>query len=102
MVSQLENLISTLITIDKKSRVADVIKIMLGKKIGRVLVTENEKITAIITEKDLGLFLLRDKSDRTLQQIPLSELTKSLLTISQLEGIQKCAKKMLENSIGSL
>jgi CBS domain-containing protein len=75
---------------------------MLDKKIGRVLVAENEKITSIVTEKDLGLFLLKDKSDRTLQQIPLSELTKSILTISQLEDIQKCAKKMLENSIGSL
>jgi CBS domain-containing protein len=101
-MSQLENLMSTPITVDKKSKVADVIKIMLDKKIGRVLVTENEKITSIVTEKDLGLFLLKDKSDRTTQQIPLSELTKSVLTISQLTGIQKCAKKMFENSVGSL
>jgi hypothetical protein len=28
---------------------------MLDKKIGRVLVAENEKITSIVTEKDLGL-----------------------------------------------
>lgn len=85
-----------------ESTIADVTKIMLEKKIGRVLVIENEKITSIITEKDLGLFLLKDKSDRTLQQIPLSELAKPILTISQSMGIQECAKIMLENSIGSL
>lgn len=90
------------ITIDKESTIADVTKIMLDKKISRVLVTENGKINSIITEKDLGLFLLKDKSDRTLQQIPLSELTRSLLTIPQSTDIKKCAKTMLDNNIGSV
>lgn len=101
-MSQLEELMNTPITIGKKSTIADVTKIMLDKKVGRVLITENQKITSIVTEKDLGLFLLKDKSDRTLQQIPLSELTKPILTISQFTDIQKCAKTMFENSIGSL
>jgi CBS domain-containing protein len=75
---------------------------MRDKKISRVLVTENEKITSIVTEKDLGLFLLEDKSDKTLQQIPLRELVKEILTVSKFMNIQECAKKMLENNIGSL
>ena len=102
MMLKLEELMSTPITIEKELTLADITKTILDKKISRVLVTENEKITSIVTEKDIGLFLLSDKSDRTLQQIPLSELTKSVLTISSFMTIQECAKKMLENNIGSL
>ena len=101
-MSQLEKLMHTPIEIDIESTIDNIVKIMLGKKIGRVLVTENKKITSIITEKDLGLFLLKDKSDRTLQQIPLSELVKPILTISQSAKSQDGAKIMLENKIGSL
>ncbi|MDH3736760.1 MAG: CBS domain-containing protein [Nitrosopumilus sp.] len=101
-MSQLEELMSIPITINKESTIADVTNIILDKKISRVLVTENENVTSIITEKDLGLFLLNDKSDRTLQQIPLNELTKPILTISKFMEIQKCAIAMLENGIGSL
>lgn len=99
---QLEELMSAPITIDIESTTDEVVKTMIGKKIGRVLVTENGKITSIITEKDLGLFLLKDKSDRTLQQIPTRELVKPILTISQSTKSQDGAKIMLENSIGSL
>lgn len=92
----------TPITIDIESTIDEVVKIMLEKKIGRVLVTKNKEIISIITEKDLGLFLLKDKSDRTLQKIPLREIVKSILTISQSAKSQEGAKIMLENRIGSL
>ena len=101
-MSRLEELMNSPTTLDIESTIEDVVKIMNGKKIGRLLVTENKKITSIITEKDLGLFLLKDKSDRTLQQIPSSELVKPILTISQSAKSQDGAKIMLENSIGSL
>ena len=101
-MSQLIELMNIPITIDIESTIADATKIMLDKKISRVLVTKNEKITSIVTEKDLGLFLLKDKSDRTLQQISLSEIIKPVLTISQSIMIQECAKTMLQNNIGSL
>ncbi|QLH07282.1 CBS domain-containing protein [Nitrosopumilus ureiphilus] len=101
-MSQLEELMNSPITTGIESTIADIAKIMLEKKISRVLVTENEKITSIVTEKDLGLFLLKDKSDRTLQQIPLSELSKPIITTSQSTEIQECAKIMLEKNIGSL
>ena len=90
------------ITIEKKSTIEDIVKIMLGGKIGRVLVTEDRKITSIVTEKDIGYFLLEDKSDRTLKQIHLDELAKPILTISYLADIQKCTKMMLVNNVGSL
>ncbi len=90
------------ITIDIESTIADVAKIMLENNISRVLVTENEKITSIVTEKDLGLFLLKDESDRTLLQIPLREVKKTIMIIPQTVEIQEGAKIMLENNIGSL
>lgn len=90
------------ITIDIESTIEDIMKIMVDKKIARVLVVENKKITSIITEKDLGLFLLRDDSDRTLRQIPIKELIKPIQTISQHNNIQDCANMMLEKKIGSL
>ncbi len=99
---QLEKLMHTPITIDIESTIEDILKIMLEKKISRVIVTENKKITSIVTEKDIGLFLLKDKSDRTLQQIPSSELVKPILTISQSAKSQEVAKIMLENNIGSV
>ena len=89
-MSKFEELMNAPITIDKESTIADVAEIMHDKKIGRVLVTENARITSIVTEKDLGAFLLEDKSDRTLKQIPSSELTKPLQTISQSATIQEC------------
>lgn len=64
---QLEELMNAPITIDKELSIADATKIMLDKKISRILVTEKGKITSIVTEKDLGLYLLEDKSDKTLK-----------------------------------
>jgi CBS domain-containing protein len=101
-MSKLEELMSSPITINIDCTLADVTKTMLDKKISRVLVIKNEQITSIVTEKDLGLFLLGDKSGRSLQQIPLSELAKPILSVSQSMIIQECAKIMLENNVGSL
>ena len=101
-MSKLEELMNSPITINIDCTLADVTKTLLDKKISRVLVTKNEQITSIITEKDLGLFLLGDKSGRSLQQIPSRELAKPILSVSQSITIQKCAKIMLENNIGSL
>ena len=101
-MSQLEKVMNIPITIDIESTIADATKIMFDKKISRVLVTKNQKIIAILTEKDLGLFLLKDKSSRTLQHIPLSEIVKPILTTSQSTEIQECAKIMSKNNIGSL
>ncbi|MGH1566505.1 MAG: CBS domain-containing protein [Nitrosopumilus sp.] len=87
-MSQIKELMNIPITIDMDSMIGGVTKRMLDKKISRLLVTENEKITSIITEKDLGLFLLKDKSDRTLQQIQLNELARPIMIITQSEGTQ--------------
>jgi len=90
------------ITIDKNSTVYHATRQLLDKKISRLLVREGEKITEIVTQKDLGLFLLKDTSDRNLGQIPLSVVVKPLQTISESANVKECAQLMLENEFGSI
>jgi predicted transcriptional regulator len=66
------------------------------------LVTENNKITGLVSEKDLGIFLFMDDSERKLDEIPLSEIIKPMITVDEKTGLDKCAEMMMTNSIGSL
>ena len=90
------------ITIPHESTVYDAIRKLRANKISRLLVPENNAITSILTEKDIGLFLLSDQSERRLEQIPISEIIKPLKAISSTNTIKECAQFMIENSIGSL
>ena len=67
-----------------------------------MLVSKGDDIVGIITEKDLGFFLLTDSSERKLEEILLSEVVKPLLSINESSSTKECAKSMLENGIGSL
>ena len=89
-------------TIKYDSSLADVIKKILDEKKSRLLVTENGKITGLISEKDLGIFLLTDSSERKLDEIPLSEVMKKIISVDETIGIDKCAQLMMTNEIGSL
>jgi CBS domain-containing protein len=101
-LSTAKDLMNVPITIDKNSTVYHVIRQLLDKKISRLLVQEGEKITGIVTQKDLGLFLLNDTSDRNLEQIPLSVVVKPLQTIPESASVKECAQLMLENEFGSI
>ncbi len=101
-MSLIQSIMNKPITISDKSTVNDVIKELMSKKISRLLVSENGKCSSIATEKDLGLFLLTDDSERTLNQISIDEIKKPLQSISSTSSLKECAKTMIENSIGSL
>jgi CBS domain-containing protein len=79
-----------------------VLKKIIDEKKSRLLVTNNGKITEILSEKDLGLFLFSDKTERKLDQIPISEVSKKIISVDENTPLNKCAEKMLENGIGSL
>ena len=89
-------------TIKHNSSLADVLKKIIEEKKSRLLVTENDKIMGLVSEKDLGLFLFMDTSERTLNEIPLSEIIKTIISVDEKTELVKCAQIMLENSIGSL
>jgi CBS domain-containing protein len=101
-MSSLVSIMNTPITISKKATVYDAIKQLRDKKISRLLVSEDDKITSIITEKDVGLFLLTDQSERKLEQIPIAEVIRPLKSISSSASIKECAQTMIENAMGSL
>ena len=89
-------------TIKYESSLADILKKIIDEKKSRLLVTTNGKIIEIISEKDLGLFLFSDQTQRKLNQIPISEVSKKIISIDENIPLNKCAEKMLENGIGSL
>jgi CBS domain-containing protein len=89
-------------TIKLESTLSDVLKKIIDEKKSRLLVTENDKITGLVTEKDLGFFLLTDKSERKLDEIPLSEIVVKIISIDENAGLNQCANIMLKNGIGSV
>jgi CBS domain-containing protein len=89
-------------TIKHDSSLSDVLKKIIDEKKSRLLVTENNKITGLVSEKDLGIFLFMDDSERKLDEIPLSEIIKPMITVDEKIGLDKCAELMMTNSIGSL
>lgn len=89
-------------TIKLESTLADVLKKIIDEKKSRLLVTENDKITGLVTEKDLGFFLLTDNTERKLEEIPLSEIVVKIISVDENAGLDQCATIMLKNGIGSL
>lgn len=97
-----KNYMNAPITIDKTANLAQVLKKILEEKKSRLLITDNGKITQIVSEKDLGLFLFVDASERKLDQISVTEVSKVILSIDENTPLDQCAENMLENGIGSL
>jgi CBS domain-containing protein len=89
-------------TIKYESSLADILKKIINEKKSRMLVTENDKITGIVTEKDLGIFLLTDDTERKLDEIPLSTIIKKIISVDEHTSLVECAEIMLTKSIGSL
>jgi CBS domain-containing protein len=90
------------ISISSTSNLAEVLQKIIAEKKSRLLVSTNGKITHIVSEKDLGLFLFSDVSERKLDEIPVTEVANKIISISEDTTLDKCAQMMLENSIGSL
>ena len=89
-------------TIKLESTMEDVLKKIIDEKKSRLLVTENDKIVGLVTEKDLGFFLLTDNTERKLDEIPLSEIVVKIISVDENAGLDQCANIMLKNGIGSL
>ena len=97
-----KNYMNSPISVDSSEHLANVLKKILDEKKSRLLVTRDNKISDIVTEKDLGLFLFSDVSERKLDEIPVSEVSKKIISADENLPLNKCAQIMMENSIGSL
>lgn len=91
------------ITIGKDSTIYDVLKKILQHNISRLLVTDDSGApTWIVTEKDLGFFLLADKSEKNMDQIPLATVAKPIISVGHVASIKDSAATLLSKKIGSL
>jgi CBS domain-containing protein len=97
-----KDLMNKPITIDKDSKVSDVIKELLQNQISRLLVRDNGKTSGIISEKDIALFLFRDQTQRNLNEVPLTEIMKEIVFVNESTKIKDCANMMLDKEISSL
>ena len=73
-------------------------------RIKKIVVTQIEKHPiGIVTLKDIIKFLIADKRDMDLDEIPISEaMTRNLITANKNNTITECAKTLTKNNIDSL
>lgn len=90
------------ISISKESSVAQAIRQILQHNISRLMVSKEGDLVGIITEKDLGFFLLSDNTEENLDKIPLTKVMKPLVTVDEAMKIKEGAQIMLDRKIGSL
>ena len=90
------------ITVSKTASVADNIKKMVNDDISRVLISDNGEPVGVVTERDVGLFLLTEQTERKIDEVPITELMSKLVTVNHLASIEDCAQIMVERDIGSL
>jgi len=101
-MSDLTSIMQKPITAEKSSSLSHVISELLKDKISRLIVTDNGAPVGIVTEKDIGLFLLEDDSEKNLDEIPVSQMMKTLTSVNESMSVESCVEIMLEKKIGSL
>jgi CBS domain-containing protein len=87
--------------IEPGESVLEAIKLMAEKKIGALLVMEDERLVGIISERDYARkVILRGKSSR---ETPVSEImTAEVFSIEPLETVEDCMKLMTDKRIRHL
>ena len=90
------------ITILKDSSLSDVIRKLLESKLSRLIVVESGNPVGIITEKDVGLFLLSETSKQGLDDISISKIMKPILYVDEKITPKESAKLMIEKGVSSL
>jgi len=98
----LKDLMKKPITISKSENISHAITKLFQNDISRLLVENNGKISEIVTEKDIVLFLLQSKAKENLDTLPLSGITKKLVIVDDSISIKNSANLMLDNKISSL
>ena len=101
-MSELDAILKKPITVEKNSSLSHVISELLQNKISRLIVTDENSPVGIISEKDIGMFLLNDDSEKNLDDIPVSQIMNRLTSVNDSMNIEQCVEIMLEKGIGSL
>jgi len=100
-MTQLKSMMQVPITIQNDASISHAITRLLQGNISRLIVKDDVN-NGIITEKDIGLFLLNDKSEKSLDDIPVSQLTKRLTSVHENVTPESAAQLMVDKGIGSV
>ncbi len=101
-LSDLHSILKKPITIEKNFSLSHAISELLKNNISRLIVTDETSSVGIITEKDIGLFLLNDDTEKNLDEIHVSQIMNRLTSVNDSVDIETCVEIMLEKGIGSL
>ena len=85
------------ITLTQNDSIHDALLLMQKNEIKRVVITDNNFPIGIVTERDIGKFLEKDKTTRALNEIPLSQImTRNpvTMTVGQEDHLTQCAIRM--------
>ena len=102
-MSTVKDMMKKPIVIENSSSVSHAMHKFIESKISRFLTTnDGGKIIGIITEKDIGFFLLANDTEKKLDEILISEISHPLIEVSESTPIEDAAHIMLTKNIGSV
>ena len=79
-MSNVKQIMKKPITIENSASLFKAMAHMTNSKISRLLTTNDSgNIVGIITEKDIGFFLLVNESEKNLTEIPVSDVAKPII-----------------------
>jgi CBS domain-containing protein len=91
------------ITAPPYESLAAVRDLMIRNNISRVVVAEEDRPVGLVTKKDIVKFLAIDNTDRSLLEIPVSEvMSANLVLVKPDVDVRTAANIMLDNDISSL
>jgi len=91
------------ITIENSLLLSHAIHKFIESKKSRLLTTNQEgKIIGIITQKDVGFFLFANNTEKSLDEIPVSDISRPLIEVSESTPIEDAAHIMYTKNIGSV
>ena len=103
--AELNQYTAPVITLSAEKTIHDALHLMQKNDIKRIVVVKNNLPTGIVTERDIGKFLEKDKTIRTLDQIPLDEIMSTglvTITLGQQDHLIQCAIRMETFQISSV
>ncbi|MDH3618668.1 MAG: CBS domain-containing protein [Nitrosopumilus sp.] len=102
-MSTVKEIMKKPIVIENSATISHAIHKLLDLKISRLLTTNDEgKIIGIITEKDIGFFLLTNKTEKNLDEISISEISHPLIEVSESTPVEDVAHIMYTKNTGSV
>ena len=91
------------ITIENSLLLSHAIHKFIESKKSRLLTTNQEgKIIGIITQKDVGFFLFANNTEKSLDEIPVSDISRPLIEVSESTPIEDAAHIVFTKNIGSV